>query len=1575
MSPRRLLHIPRHALRITAYVLVFLLVGGVLTFVGFTRTQVGRDGLRRQIQQQFDDAFDGRLEIGRLTGNLAQDLFAADVRIFDPDGRMVLRVDSLVARPSWGDLFRKRVSVRSLTLIRPTFYLLYQADSTWNLADAFQKSTSKDAATTAEPWSFNSADVHLVEGTIHTQHEDAVPSAVEQRWLFNYARANAQNLQARATIEWRAEAKLIDVLSFSAALPDVPFAVDDLQGQLVIEQDRVLVNQLALQAGRTDLRFDGVLDNLDTLRTGALNGLALDGTLHTSLLDADQWRRLLPRLPLADVVTASARVQGPLGQLVIPEATVQRGQTRIAVEGTVLGLPDSLDFELAVRNSTVAATDLQAVLPDVSWPDLAHLGPVRMNASVEGMAHGRSSRRTLRAEAEVDVRGAMGHLDGTLALQQQPGQAARYRLDLVTDSLDVGRLNDDDRLASTLNGRLTIEGSGFALDSLNTSIQAALLPSRFAGRRADSMHVDASVTGRRLEATAFVRQGREGIFANAVINWNTSLPSYRLGLITRRLDLGPLLAFDSLRSSLNMQWTLEGAGLSWADARGELTMTFDSSEVHWGKTTRPLLPHQSVLTVNDPAGIAPRLTVTGDALSLRLDGRPSLDEMKTLTALWSYAMREAWDRQAEKTVTRGAAEAPPAALIEPPSLDQLLLQEDARRALQAAGHDSLTLDLSLEVRRSDVLTALLPMLPPLEANLDARLRVVADADRLRLDGSTHGDSLRLNAFDVAAYRTDFKASMDLDAPLEQSLQATLDAHADSLRLARQAFRAPHLTADFQNQTGIASLTADRSGDTGPVRLATTLDLLPDRHRLTLQEFYFALGDYVWQNPERAAIDFFADATIIDGLRLESQSPHGGATQRVRVRGALSDAPQDTFFVDVEAIGLRQLSDFLAMRRSLGGRLNGQIALTGVDQREVTGTLSVDALALDDRILGHLDATSRYLPGTPDVALEVAIQPMGSDESLPPEMRSDLSVTENRVRMDGTFRLPQSADDDPGALNLRVTSERADAFFFEYIVKELDNVEGAIAGDGTITGSLEHPIFNADLTLAEGRFDVPKFNLRFEDVDGPVRVDEEGIQLDGVTLRDKTNGIATASGTVFFNDYRFISFDVDARLDRVQIIDVPTFTRELPFYGRIWASGDATLTGPLDNAVLRAPNAVTSDDSEIFIPITAAAAIVDPGFIIFADSTGKVSDVIRPPRRENILDKRPVGERTFTQGMEIDLNILAPEGSTVHLVIDPLLGDVINAVGSGTIQLNRREGEFSTFGTLNVDSGDYLFTAGEVFVRRFLINEGTITWNSDPLNPSLDIDAAYQTRASKAGLPEDIAGRLQPSIPLIVQLHITGELNGVQVGLNLEIDRTRQEAITSTQFLEAYLNQPDRAAEHASSVLLTNSFLLTSEGTDDAVLAGSAFNSVSALVSSQLNRYLSQVIPNADFTFGVQSDEEAQDLDVSAGVAIRLLNERLVIRGQGLYRAVDDVDDTAQQGLQGEFVVEIRLNPSVSVEVFYRREGDVLSESILTSETGAGLSYQTQFSTWRKLFRRIFGGGKKPDVAADSTNTVVDARDG
>ncbi len=506
--------------------------------------------------------------------------------------------------------------------------------------------------------------------------------------------------------------------------------------------------------------------------------------------------------------------------------------------------------------------------------------------------------------------------------------------------------------------------------------------------------------------------------------------------------------------------------------------------------------------------------------------------------------------------------------------------------------------------------------------------------------------------------------------------------------------------------------------------------------------------------------------------------------------------------------------------------------------------------------------------------------------------------------------------------------------------------------GTIAGSFSSPIFDINIGILDGAFSVPITQGRYQ-LDGEVHIDEEAIHFESAHISDLQGGRADLSGRILFNGYQFFSLDISGRLNELQIMNVGA-SRSLPFYGFLWASGDITLRGPLNDALLYSSNAVTRANSELFIPVEEELSETDESFIVFEDSLGFIPDFKQLSQRPFILAHRANTERRFLDGLNLDLSIFAPEGSTVHLVIDPLLGDVINAKSTGTVQLIRGDDSFQTFGQLAVDGGDYLFTAGELFYRRFIIKEGgTITWNGDPVNATLNIPASYRTRASRSGLPgADASAR--GLIPLIVNLQISGTVTSPQVDLSLSIDRANQNVLGDYQALEAQLNQVDRATEYATSVLLTNTFQLTTENITSDSGSQLAFNSVSQLVSAQLNRFLNEALPNVDFTFGLLG-ESAADLDVTYGVALRLLDERLIIRGEGVYQGNQAATNVrANEGLQGEFVVEIRMSPRVSIEVFFRREGDILETSELTNTTGVGVSYQTDFESWGTLYRRITG---------------------
>ena len=120
--------------------------------------------------------------------------------------------------------------------------------------------------------------------------------------------------------------------------------------------------------------------------------------------------------------------------------------------------------------------------------------------------------------------------------------------------------------------------------------------------------------------------------------------------------------------------------------------------------------------------------------------------------------------------------------------------------------------------------------------------------------------------------------------------------------------------------------------------------------------------------------------------------------------------------------------------------------------------------------------------------------------------------------------------------------------------------------------------------------------------------------------------------------------------------------------------------------------------------------------------------------------------------------------------------------------------------------------------------------------------------------------------------------------------------------------------------------------------------------------------------GVQPGTTAEELDVTYGVALRFLDERLVLRGEGLYQR--DASGQSADPLQGEVAAELRLSSEVSIEIFARREGDPLVGQGVAADpystVGAGIAYRSEFASWRRFFRRLFGGREQKAEAAEQT---------
>ena len=984
------------------------------------------------------------------------------------------------------------------------------------------------------------------------------------------------------------------------------------------------------------------------------------------------------------------------------------------------------------------------------------------------------------------------------------------------------------------------------------------------------------------------------------------------------------------------------------------------------------------------------LRLDGDIASAQLQGQFNLESLASKWDTWTNILKTtAQDVLYKPLIVEDSTSFIEDFLSSPGSLLTVADTRPSSEEIDYSTTDSTSLstekfDLEFAFQQSSLLQSWLPNMPYLGTDAQAAFEINSTPNSLSLTGQLTADSLIINKTTFDQLQTALAFNSDLLLPAERRFALATEVNADSLKLLGQTVPSPKLMVEVAEGRGEINLATKSSQRQGPQRLKTLIEIQEDRNRLRFEELFLSIGNSSWTTYEPAEIDIIENTILIPGLELQSRSLEANILQSVHLSGVLSQNPSDTVSLDINNIAIRPVSQFLGMGKPLGGLINGQLAFTTTEnQPEMTGSIQVDRFSLDNRVLGDISIASRYIPREPNVGLNIALTPIASfnQEQLLPDAAIPAIYENNELSINGTFRLPKLNQSrtgflDAGALDLDLNLYRADLFFFEYIFPNfLGRADGYLTGGGKIVGNFDFPVFETELEIKDGELDIPKFNLQYTNVGGKLSIDERAIQLTEGTMQDLTGGTASIDGDFLFNDYRYFSFDLEGSLDELLIMNQDYLAVDLPFYGQIWASGSLNLTGPAFNAMLISNDAITKASSELFIPVTEDEITSDVGFLIFADSSGNIPDISQLAYRKNLLSKRPEGERKFVDGLSMDLNIEAPPGSTVHLVFDPLLGDAMNAVSSGRIQIQRREGEFSTFGTLFVESGDYLFTAGDVFARRFLIDRGgTITWDGNPIDARLQIPASYRTRASVAGLPETAFSG--DNIPLIVQLDISGRVSSPEVELGLRADRSDRSYRGNYEAIEAILNQSERLTDYATSVLLTNSFLLTTESAPDTgTLTNSgnqiAFTSVSQLVASQLNRFLGEALPNVDLNLGLQG-ESLEDPEVTYGVALYLLDERLVIRGQGVYQNEITPD---QPDLEGEFEVEVRLTPNVSVSVFLRREGDLLAENALTSTRGAGLSYQTQFSSWKRFLDRLFGWMNKkkkedpppPDQVAISPN--------
>jgi hypothetical protein len=338
--------------------------------------------------------------------------------------------------------------------------------------------------------------------------------------------------------------------------------------------------------------------------------------------------------------------------------------------------------------------------------------------------------------------------------------------------------------------------------------------------------------------------------------------------------------------------------------------------------------------------------------------------------------------------------------------------------------------------------------------------------------------------------------------------------------------------------------------------------------------------------------------------------------------------------------------------------------------------------------------------------------------------------------------------------------------------------------------------------------------------------------------------------------------------------------------------------------------------------------------------------------------REESEPSSLLDINIDINVLP--NIDMQLVIDPTMGNVIKAKGSGELSMHilPEADVFEMNGDIKISEGTYLFTLQNIINKLFTVVPGSsIHWDGNPSNADLNIDAVYSTKASLSPL---IGSSVQgfdtsPAVPVDCYIKLTGELNSPTPTFDIKIPNVAPEIQTIVQ---SALNDQHAIATQMFWLLAANCFSAEDTGVTGASLsATTGFE----LLSNQLSNWLSGEDYNIILRYRPRNNISGDEVDF--GFSKSWFNNRLIVELEGGY-----LSDASAQAMQkaSNFVGEAFITWLIDPEGVMRFRGftqtiDRYGENQGMQESGIGFYYNESFNTFAELLQSLknrFGGKGK-----------------
>lgn len=1516
----------------------------VATLLGALQLDPVQELITDKMESSFHDQFSGRISIGDVGGFLPFRASLENVRIYadSTDGRPAADLPELEVSADLMALLNGRLIVNGLRLHKPI--LRFDALEGPSLAEAFRPISSGDNdMSDVQPDSLGSTPNRLNDILIPSMVIDSGKVLITREFNTEALAIEGNQLtldlsRLVAYFEFSPGQRILDIEDLQFSVPELQLQRANVLGQIYNDEQVLEFNSFSLNLARSRVVFNSSADGVD-LTAGQiaeqLSGAYYELNISEANLNPENLNRVFPSFPKMDrSIQAVVEAEGDLDSLWFANIESYLGESVLLARGSLLDLRSGsgLSYDLNIDEAALESSDVATFAPD--------LDSLQINAISDISYRGALSGDLTFAEADLWLTSQRGsvHLFGSAGLDP----LRDMDLTMIADSLDLGgiiaaEISDTDIY---LNARVQSKST----DIFRTE---GMLDIRTAGRindlRYDSLKVDLGMDQGLI--TSDFNGGIYGalITGSGQADLRSNQYTYRFDGSAESLPIKQVTGLNGLRDAiLDLNYGFNITGNDPDQLNGSVNMDVISARIGEEVIDR----HQLYFDLLDNPQGDKEFRFTSTAFDANLKGQYNPTEMLQLFRHWKDFFRYRYR-------------------------DEILLEQPAFALTDTLGSSTQDFNWTIDLKDLELLRSYYPDFPEIRSSF-------------RLAGAAN----------VSPERMSFNAN--ITDPLFNSGQIT----ADSLLLrASGGFRYDSRIKDFSRleMSGVLGLfeydllsardfTFNAELRQDSLRIRSDIKRLADNAefhfqgegvlsdsliRLGINELRIGTKDYTWLRQGQPVALYDRD----NRLRLNDFNFSSGE-QYIGINGVFSAEPEDSVNYRIDGVELQRLSDVINGRINFSGLLNGNFTTRSLTRiPSIQGDISIERFMLNDQIAGDLRLNSTYNQDLDRFDTRITVL---TDSSKYPAYFENNDRRGLDFEIDGYVRAPGSIEElsaNDSLYAFDVNFRNIDMWILPFIgPKVFNEASGQGNGRGTFWGSAEDYDFDVqfEVGLSDAVYFRPKFLDTYYYAQGPINFNRtEGLRFDDVFVIDPSGGLATLSGTFDFNDFQPVNyFDLRVEMDEFQFLN-SDFAPTLPFYGEAYGSSTVTITGTNLNPVMRTLTPMQiSDFSEIGIPLVEETEVgqenklirfVD-SFDLAEDSTGGGSSGI--PGQGDV----DPADLTFAERFTLDLVFEASDPMTVRLVFDPVTNDAVTANGTGRMQIRLEDQQVSMFGRFDITDGRYNFVSGDIFSRRFQLEPGgSIVWEGAPDNARLNLNAFYRARpdintltATRGSLQDQDAQQIR--VPVELVLSITGTLNSIENEFFFRLPDTfdpNTNATLTTQ-LAAINRDQDAKLIQATSFLLVGEFIPVSNSTTGgnpafannfsgsaAVLNPLLSNQViSPLLSSQINSLLNSDVSSLDVDFNLNTYNQ-----VDLGVALRLYNDKLILRREGQVYAQNNINI-------GDIGATYRINRTFSVTAFHRQDPTFgnLNTTNSTNDTqdinGVGVEARFSFNTWKEFFNRL-----------------------